>query len=207
MCMTTKECILTWAREYWPPFNKRPYSLDDLFKIVEREKIHMGLYSSPYIEYEDELKNLSFNHDNWMFVNACGSVPNKGDTLVFDYAKLFHWYYINDPNFQNFHNCMMPPDEQYGKLCLTAGFLAVIPSRVLIEDLREDVDLTKKYRLSRRFAYRRTQLLLNYLLQLDGRKSQKDLRKVSGEEGVFLCRRYLDRQEQMLKMIDRSRFN
>jgi hypothetical protein len=106
MCMTPKEHVLRCAGESWPYFNKKPYTIDHFFKIVEREGIDLGIFSINAVEY-DELDHYSFEHDKWIFVNGCGSVFHQGDILVFDYSKLFHWYYINEPGFLNFHNCLV----------------------------------------------------------------------------------------------------
>ena len=74
--------------------------------------------------------------------------------------------------------------------------MAVVPSRLLIDDLRLRIDPSTKYRFSHQFAARRTRLLLNHLTQLKERNNCKILRRLSGGDGLALCEDYLKRLQR-----------
>lgn len=115
----------------------------------------------------------------------------RDNSLVCTYAKLFNFYYRNKHCFSNFRSRLGPDGEEYTKLCVAAGFLAVVPSRLLIEDLRMHIDPGIKYCFSHQFAIRRIRLLLNHLAQLKERNNRKALWKLSGGDGLALCENYL----------------
>ena len=158
------------------------------YRIAEREGIRVEIDSKPSLELEIDFESSEVN--NWISINANGRIP-EGDSLVCTYAKLFNYYYRNKGCFRNFRSRLSPDGEEYTKLCLAAGFLAVVPSRLLIEDLRMRIDPSMKYRFSHEFATRRARLLLNHLSQLKERKNHKALRKLSGGDGLALCEYYL----------------
>jgi hypothetical protein len=51
--MTPKEHVLRCADEFWPYFNKKPYTIDHFFKIAEKEGIDLGVFSINVVEYDD----------------------------------------------------------------------------------------------------------------------------------------------------------
>lgn len=188
MPMLTKEIVLTRTTAYWPTFNQMPYDFNLFYRIAEREGIWVVIDSKPLLELEIDFEPSE--EKNWISINANGHIP-EGDSLVCTYAKLFNYYYRNKSCFRNFRSRLRPDGEEYTKLCLAAGFLAVAPSRLLIEDLRMRIDPTMKYRFSHESASRRARLLLNHLSQLKERKNHKALRKLSGGDGLALCEYYL----------------
>jgi hypothetical protein len=193
MSTLTKEIVLTRTTAYWPTFNQMSYDYDHFYRIAEREGIQVVIDSKPSLELAadfqpSEVKNL-------ISINANGHIP-EGDSLVCTYAKLFNYYYRNKSCFRNFR-CRLPPEgEEYAKLCLAAGFLAAVPSRLLIEDLRMRIDPGMKYRFSHPFATRRVRLVLNHLTQLKERNNRKALRKLSGADGLALCENYLKKLQR-----------
>lgn len=195
MCMATKECILRWARGYWPTFNRMPYDFDHFYKIAEKEGIEVVIESESSLDIEMDC--LHFVNDGRISINGSCHVL-EGDSLVCTFAKLFNYYYLNKDSFKNFHSCMNPEGEEYRKLCLAAGFLAVVPSQMLIDDLRMGLDPSKKYKLSYPVAHRRARLLLNHLTQLENRNSHNALRRLSGDDGIALCKDHLVTLERIL---------
>ena len=196
MSMLTKECVLTRTTAYWPTFNHMPYDFDHFYRIAEREGIQVVIDSKPSLELEIDFQPSE--DKNSISINANGHIP-EGDSLVCTYAKLFNYYYRNKGCFRNFHSHLNPDGEEYAKLCLAAGFLAVVPSRLLIEDLRMRIDPSMKYRFSHQFATRRARLLLNHLSQLKERNNRKALRKLSGGDGIALCENYLRKLQTVLR--------
>lgn len=196
MSILTKEIVLTRTTAYWPTFNKMPYDFDHFYRIAEREGIQVVIDSKPSLELETDFQPSEGK--NAISINANGHIP-EGDSLVCTYAKLFNYYYRNKGCFRYFRSRLSPDDEEYTKLCLAAGFLAVAPSRLLIEDLRMRIDPTMKYRFSHEFASRRARLLLNHLSQLKERNNCKALRKLSGGDGIALCGNYLKKLQSVPK--------
>ena len=193
MSTLTKEFVLTRTTAYWPTFNQIPYDFDRFYRIAEREGIQVVIDSKPSLELVIDFQPSK--EKNSISINANGHIP-EGDSLVCTYAKLFNYYYRNKGCFSNFRYRLNPDGEEYAKLCLAAGFLAVVPSRLLIEDLRMRIDPGMKYRFSHPFATRRVRLLLNHLTQLKERNNRKALRKLSGGDGLALCENYLKRLQR-----------
>lgn len=191
--MLTKEDVLTRTTAYWPTFNQMPYDFDHFYRIAEREGIQVVIDSKPSLELVIDFQPSK--EKNSISINANGHIP-EGDSLVCTYAKLFNHYYRNKGCFSNFRYRLNPDGEEYAKLCLAAGFLAVVPSRLLIEDLRMRIDPGMKYRFSHPFATRRVRLLLNHLTQLKERNNRKALRKLSGGDGLAICENYLKRLQR-----------
>jgi hypothetical protein len=204
MGMGTKECILEVAAELFPRFNKDPYTFDDLYKIAERHGILPEIDAG--CSLPDDLGHLSIDNDHWILINASPTIP-RGDRLIYSFAKLFNFYYFHDSSFHNFHSCFPPRGPEYDELCFAAGYLAIVPSRMLLDDLRMGLQPTLKYNLSVKFAYRRTRLLQNHLKKLSGRNSQQDLWKVAGEDGLRLTEAYLKKLEDLQKKIVNYRLN
>jgi len=188
MPVLTKEIVLTRTTAYWPTFNLMPYDFNHFYRIAEREGIRVVIDSKPSLELEIDFEPSEGK--NWISINANGHIP-EGDSLVCTYAKLFNYYYRNKGCFRNFRSRLSPDGDEYTKLCLAAGFLAVVPSRLLIDNLRMQIDPSTKYRFSHQFAARRTRLLLNHLTQLKERNNRKALRRLSGGNGLALCLEYL----------------
>ena len=193
MSILTKEIVLTRTTAYWPTFNQMPYDFNHFYRIAEREGIQVVIESKPSLELETDFQPSE--EKNSISINANGHIP-EGDSLVCTYAKLFNYYYRNKGCFSNFRYRLNPDGEEYAKLCLAAGSLAVVPSRLLIEDLRMRIDPGMKYRFSHPFATRRVRLLLNHLTQLKERNNRKALRKLSGGDGLALCENYLKRLQR-----------
>ena len=193
MSTLTKEFVLTRTTAYWPTFNQIPYDFDRFYRIAEREGIQVVIDSKPSLELVIDFQPSK--EKNSISINANGHIP-EGDSLVCTYAKLFNYYYRNKGCFRNFHSHLNPDGEEYAKLCLAAGFLAVVPSRLLIEDLRMRIDPGMKYRFSHPFATRRVRLLLNHLTQLKERNNRKALRRLSGGDGLVPCENYLKKLER-----------
>ncbi|HBZ54872.1 MAG TPA: hypothetical protein DEO88_05660, partial [Syntrophobacteraceae bacterium] len=150
-------------KEFWPSFDRMPYHFDHFYKIAEREGIQVVVDSQHSLDIK--IDGLPFINDNNIIINASDHIP-EGDSLVCTYARLFNYYYLNKDGFQNFHFCVNPEGQEYEELCLAAGFLAVAPCRMVLEDLRNGIDPCRKYQLSPHFARRRIQMILNHLIQL-----------------------------------------
>jgi len=193
MPVLTKEIVLTRTTAYWPTFNQMPYDFNHFYRIAEREGIRVVIDSKPSLELEIDFEPSEGK--NWISINANGHIP-EGDSLVCTYAKLFNYYYRNKGCFRYFRSRLSPDGEEYTKLCLAAGFLAVVPSRLLIDDLRLRIDPSIRYRLSLQFTTRRAKLLLNHLIQLKKRNNRKALRRLSGGDGLVLCENYLKKLER-----------
>lgn len=193
MSMLTKEIVLTRTTAYWPTFNQMPYDFNHFYRIAEREGIRVMIDSKPSLELEIDFEPSE--RKNWISINANGHIP-EGDALVCTYAKLFNYYYRNKGCFRNFRSRLSPDGEEYSKLCLAAGFLAVVPSRLLIDDLRLRINPSTKYQFSHQFATRRARLLLNHLTQLKERNNRKTLRRLSNGDGLVLCENYLKKLER-----------
>ncbi|MHC1744032.1 MAG: hypothetical protein AB9873_13505 [Syntrophobacteraceae bacterium] len=204
MCTGTKECILEVAAELFPLFNRTPYTFDDLYRIAERHGIVPEIDAG--IPLPDDLGRLSLKNDHWIIINASPSIP-RGDRLIDSFAKLFNFYYFHNSSFHNFHSCFPPDGEEYDKLCFAAGFLAIVPTRMLIDDLLMGLEPTHKYGLSLKFAFRRTKLLYNHLAQLNGRNSQQNLWKLVGVDGLRLVESYLEKLEDLQKKCVNYRLN
>jgi hypothetical protein len=144
------------------------------------------------------MDGLSLTNDNCILINASSCIP-EGDSLVCTYAKLFHYYYLNDNAFQNFHFCLKPEDKEYEEVCLAAGLLAVAPCCLFLDDLRNGIDPGKKYQLSQRFAQERTKLILNHLREQKIRDCHEALEQQSLDESIALCEGYLERLEQIME--------
>lgn len=196
MPVLTKEIVLTRTTAYWPTFNQMPYDFNHFYRIAEREGIRVVIDSKPSLEREIDFEPSE--RKNWISLNANGHIP-EGDSLVCTYAKLFNYYYRNKECFRNFRSRLSPDGKEYTKLCLAAGFLAVVHSRLLIDDLRLRIDPSTKYRFSHPFAARRVRLLLNHLSQLKERNNCKALRKLSGGDGIALCENYLKKLHSVPK--------
>ena len=195
MCTTAKECILSWAKKSWLDFDRRPYGLDLFYWIADKERLQVVLDSLPPLEIE--VDSLSLTNDNCIQINASNCIP-EGDSLVCTYAKLFHYYYLNDDTFQSFHSCLSPEDKDYEAVCLAAGFLAVVPCCLYLDDLRNGIDPGKKYQLSPQFAQERTKLIVDHLRQQKIRDCHEAREQQSLEESIALCEGYLTRLEDTL---------
>ena len=192
MCKTARECILTWAKGFWPNFDRMPYHFDHFYKIAEREGIQVVIDSEHSLDTRIDVR--PFINDNHIMINASGHFP-EGDSLVCTYARLFNYYYLNKDGFQNFHFCVNPEGQEYEELCLAAGFLAVAPCRMVLEDLRNGIDPCRKYQLSPHFARRRIQMILNHLIQLKNQDNHDDLIQRVYDECIDLCEDYMARLE------------
>jgi hypothetical protein len=201
MCTTAKECILTWAKKSWLDFDRRPYSLDLFYWIADKERLQVVLDSLPPLEIE--VDSLSLTNDKCIQINASNCIP-EGDSLVCTYAKLFHYYYLNDDTFQSFHSCLSPEDKDYEAVCLAAGFLVVVPCCLYLDDLRNGIDPGKKYQLSPRFAEERTKLILDHLRRQESQRGHDELMQESLKTSIALCEDYLGKLENILNSVEAS---
>jgi hypothetical protein len=188
MCMTAKECILRRAKDLCPNFDWTPHRFDHFYKIAEREGLQVVIDSG--LSLDINIDNLPLTENDHILINAGGHIP-EGDSLVCTYAKLFNYYYLNHEGLKNFHFCVKPAGQEYQELCLAAGFLAVAPCRMVLEDLQNGIDPCGKYQLSTPFARRRIQLILDYLTRLKDEDRNNGQSQGPYDEDIGLCEDYL----------------